>query len=142
MSRFESLGFITVLNLQIQNQRLTFFSQAPSGPPLSVAFTSRTKNSLSVSWKAPDEDVRNGNLTGYQVCYSDQRNLENPSCIATNTTLSYTINNLQQTTKYFVTVSAGTSAGFGTKSLEINKTTNGGEYISFNNPYKYILIMS
>ena len=113
----------------MQNHHLTFFSQAPSGPPLVVAFVSRTNNSLSVSWQAPDEDVRNGKLTGYQVCYSDQRNLKNPTCIATNTTLLYTISNLQQTTKYFVTVSAGTSAGFGTKSPEINKTTNGGEYI-------------
>ena len=106
---------------------LILFSEAPSGPPLSVAFISRTKNSLSVSWQAPDEDVRNGKLTGYQVCYSNQRNLENPSCITTRTT-SHTINNLHQTTKYFVTVSAGTSAGFGTKSPEINKTTSGGEY--------------
>ena len=117
-----------MLNLVMQNHRLNFFSQAPSGPPLGVAFISRTKNSLSVSWKAPDEDVRNGKLTGYQVCYSDQRNLENPSCIETNTTLSYTINNLQHSTKYFATVSAGTSAAFGKKSQEINKTTNGGEY--------------
>ena len=117
-----------MLNLVMQNHRLNFFSQAPSGPPLGVAFISRTKNSLSVSWKAPDEDVRNVKLTGYQVCYSDQRNLENPSCIETNTTLSYTINNLQHSTKYFATVSAGTSAAFGKKSQEINKTTNGGEY--------------
>ena len=115
-------------NLQMQNHRVNFFSQAPSGPPLSVAFVYRTKNSLSVSWQAPDEDVRNGKLTGYQVCYSNKKNLENPSCIATNTTLSYTIINLQQSTKFFVTVSAGTNAGFGTKSPEINKTTNGGEY--------------
>ena len=111
----------------MQNHRVNFFSKAPSGPPLDVAFISRTKDSLSVSWQAPDEDVRNGKLTGYQVCYSDQRYLENPTCIATSTTLSHTINNLQQTTKYFVTVSAGTSAGFGTKSLEINKTTNGSK---------------
>ena len=144
MFRFESLAFITMLNLQMQNQRLTFFSQAPSGPPLDVAFISRTTESLSVSWRAPDEDVRNGKLTGYQVCYSDQRSrmLENLTCIERNkTALSHTINNLQQTTKYFVTVSAGTSAGFGTKSLEINKTTNGGECISFNNAYNTLLIM-
>ena len=107
------------------DNRVNFFSKAPSGPPLSVAFISCTKESLSVSWRAPDEDVRNGKLTGYQVCYS---NKTKPTCIERNTTLTYTIHNLKPATKYFVTVSAGTSAGFGTKSPEINKTTNGGEY--------------
>ena len=109
----------------MQNHRLTFFTQAPSGPPLSVAFIYRTKNSLSVSWRAPDEDVRNGKLTGYQVCYSNQTK---STCIERNTTLTCTIYNLQPATKYFVTISAGTSAGFGAKSPEINKTTNGGEF--------------
>ena len=89
-----------------------------------MAFISRAKNSLSVSWQAPDEDVRNGKLTGYQVCYS---NKAKPTCIERNTTLTYTIHNLQPATKYFVTVSAGTSAGFGSKSPEIKKTTNGGK---------------
>ena len=107
---------------------LILFTQAPSGPPLSVAFISRTKNSLSVSWQAPDEDVRNGKLMGYQVCYS---NKANPTCIERNTTLTCTIHNLQPATKYFVTISAVTGAGFGSKSPEIKKTTNGGKCLYF-----------
>lgn len=103
---------------------LFFLAKAPSGHPLAVAFRSRTKTSLSLSWEAPHEGERNGKLTGYQVCYSDQTKL---TCIERITTLSYTINNLQPSTKYFVTVSAGTSAGFGPKSPVINKTTNGGK---------------
>ena len=62
---------------------------------------------LSVSWQAPDENVRNGKLTGYQVCYS---NKTKSTCIERNTTLTNTIHNLQPVAKYFVTVSAGTSA--------------------------------
>ena len=107
---------------------LILFSEALSGPPLSVAFISRTKNSLSVSWQAPHKDVRNGKLTGYQVCYS---NKTKPTCIERNTTLTYTIHNLQPATKYFVAISAGTSAGFGSKSPEIKKTTNGGKCLYF-----------
>ena len=81
-------------------------------------------NSLSLSWNAPHVEERNGKLTGYQVCYSDQTK---STCTKNITALSYTIKNLQPSTKYFVTVSAGTSAGFGPRSPEINITTNGGK---------------
>jgi hypothetical protein len=37
-----------------------------------------------------------------------------------------TLNNLQPSTKYFVTVSASTKDGLGEKSLEVSKITNGG----------------
>lgn len=103
-----------------------FLTTAPSKPPY-VAFGSRTKNSLSLSWRAPDKQFRNGKLTGYRVCHSDQERSNNPTCIERNTTLTYTINNLQSSTKYFVTVSAGTSVGFGANSAEISKITNGGK---------------
>ena len=89
-------------------------------------FTSRNKDLLKLSWEPPAENLRNGELTGYQVCYSSQTMSTSPKCIKTNTTLFFTTNNLQPSTKYFVTVAAGTSAGFGNKSAKINKTTNGG----------------
>ena len=67
-----------------------------------------------------------------------------PKCNETNAILSFTIDNLQPSTKYFVTVAAGTSAGFGNKSAEINKTTNGGiglnitrHYHDFSKLYSY-----
>ncbi|XP_028402580.1 receptor-type tyrosine-protein phosphatase delta-like isoform X10 [Dendronephthya gigantea] len=96
----------------------------PSGPPLDVKFESRGKTTLQLSWMDPRSDLHNGILRGYQVCYSSQKTSTSPKCNEI-TTLSFTIDDLRPSTKYFVTVAAGTRAGFGIKSAEINKTTNG-----------------
>ncbi|XP_028402588.1 receptor-type tyrosine-protein phosphatase F-like [Dendronephthya gigantea] len=97
----------------------------PSGPPLDAKFESRGKTTLQLSWMDPRSYLHNGILTGYQVCYSSETISTSPKCNETKTTLSFTIDDLRPSTKYFVTVAAGTSAGFGNKSGEINKTTNG-----------------
>ncbi|CAB4039787.1 Down syndrome cell adhesion molecule 1 homolog, partial [Paramuricea clavata] len=97
----------------------------PSGPPLNVTFTSRGKYSLNVSWNAPNDNLWNGKPTGYLVCYSSRARTNNPRCYGRTAALSLTINNLQPSTEYFVTVSAATSVGGGLKSAEISKITNG-----------------
>ncbi|XP_028402428.1 receptor-type tyrosine-protein phosphatase S-like [Dendronephthya gigantea] len=97
----------------------------PSGPPQNAMFTSRGKNVLKLSWEPPEVNLHNGILTGYQVCYFSQTISTSPKCVKPNTTLTFTIDDLQPSTKYIVTVAAGTSVGFGNKSSEINKTTNG-----------------
>ena len=96
-----------------------------------MAFAKRSRNKLTVSWIAPAENSQNGKLTGYNVCYSENARSSNLSCSPTNAQ-SYTaqINNLQPATKYFVTVAARTTAGYGPKSAEISKITNGGKNIS------------
>ncbi|XP_028399358.1 uncharacterized protein LOC114522809 [Dendronephthya gigantea] len=96
----------------------------PSGPPMNVTYTFRSNYSLELSWMPPESDIRNGILTGYQVCYSSQTMSTSPKCTQTNTTLSYTVDNLKPSTKYIVTVAAGTSVGFGNKSEKIIETTN------------------
>ena len=103
----------------------------PSGAPELVAFTTRSRNKLTVSWSAPSKNLRNGKLTGYRVCYSDKANSNNPSCFQQNyPSNTAQINNLQSATKYFVTVAAATSAGYGPKSMAIIKITNGGKHRS------------
>ena len=101
----------------------------PSEAPGSVAFTKRSKEQLTVSWRAPSRNSQNGELTGYRVCYSHKANSNNQSCSPKNAQ-SYTaqISDLRPATKYFVTVAARTAAGYGPKSEEINKITNGGKY--------------
>ncbi|CAB4005118.1 Down syndrome cell adhesion molecule homolog isoform X1, partial [Paramuricea clavata] len=96
-----------------------------SGPPLNVAFNSRGKTSLQVSWRAPEERLQNVELTGYQVCFYTRDTA--PECLVLTSTkvLSLTLNNLKPSTKYFVTVSASTKAGYGEKSLEVTKITSG-----------------
>ncbi|CAB4044052.1 Down syndrome cell adhesion molecule 1 homolog, partial [Paramuricea clavata] len=100
---------------------------APSGPPSHVRFTYWGKNRLDVSWNAPDTKFWNGVLTRYLLCYANQTRARRPRCrfIRSGTRLQGTIYNLQPTTKYFVTVSAGTKVGYGNKSLEISKITSG-----------------
>ena len=103
----------------------------PNGPPLNVAVVSRGRDSLGISWKAPDKRLWNGKLIGYQVCYSSV-NDENRDCLHTeSSTLSYNIRKLQPSTKYFVTVAASTKIGYGNKSLGISKITNGGKCMPF-----------
>jgi hypothetical protein len=97
-----------------------------------VAFNSRGKTSLQVSWKAPDESFQNVELTGYQVCFYTRDTA--PECLvfASSKVLSLTLNNLKPSTKYFVTVSASTKAGYGEKSSEVSKITSGGNSVSID----------
>jgi hypothetical protein len=100
-----------------------------------VAFIKRSKSKLTVSWSAPAQKLRNGQLTGYNVCYSDKTRSSNPTCSLKNPhSNTAQINNLRFATKYFLTVAARTTAGYGPKSMEISKITNGGkrrsDYIS------------
>ena len=109
----------------------------PSGPPLNVAFKSRGKKSLEVSWKAPDQRW-NGEPKGYRVCHSNQEMSNNPKCTGLTKSLLHTIFNLQPSTKHFVTVSAATSFGFGPKSSEISKITNGGKRLIIEFSYEFV----
>ena len=102
------------------------FTIVPSALPFNVTIHSRGKNVLVVYWQAPDKRLWDGELTGYQVCYSTLESDKNAKCLMT-ATFVYTISKLHPSTKYFVTVSAGTRAGYGNKSLEVSKITNGGK---------------
>ncbi|CAB4019763.1 receptor-type tyrosine- phosphatase F-like [Paramuricea clavata] len=98
----------------------------PSGFPSNVTFTKRSNNKLTVSWRHLNQSLRNGILIGYIVCYSDKARSSNLSCSHQNAYSNSTvINKLQPATKYFVTVAAATSVGYGPKSSEISKITNG-----------------
>ena len=105
---------------------LSLFDTAPSGPPLDVVFYSKSKSSLSISWKPPDINFRNGNVTRYKVCYlitGDQK----VTCPGKVKSSPYNITNLKSSTKYSVNVSAGTSVDFGVSSPYVMDITNQGE---------------
>ena len=97
-----------------------------SGPPSNLVFKSRSKTSLQVSWNAPEERLQSGEITGYNVCFHTKDTA--PKCLLPKSTkvLSHTLRNLRPSTKYYVTVAASTSVGYGEKSLEMSKITNGG----------------
>ena len=127
--RCHHLSIFTVYHVfMIYNIPLWLFILVPSGPPMNVTVNSRSSNSLGISWKAPDENLRNGKLTGYQVCYNSSVIEENRECFHIESSLLiYNIPKLQPSTKYFVTVAARTKIGYGSKSLAISKITNGGK---------------
>ena len=85
----------------------------------------RTRTKLVVSWKKPNSQEWSGEVTRYKICYSTEERILWPKCSET-IGLSYEITSFKPATKYFVTVSAGTSDGFGPKSVEINEITYGG----------------
>ena len=107
------------------------FIAVPTAPPLNVRFTKRSERKLTVSWNKPDTRRWSGIATRYKICHSTQERDLQPTCNETNR-LSCEITSLQPSTKYFVTVSAGTSLGFGPKSVEISLTTNGGIFFRRN----------
>ena len=96
---------------------------------MNVAFTYRSSETLTISWTAPPRNSWNGQRLTYQVCSSYNARSSNPTCSSENIQSSTAvIKNLRPATKYFVTVAAGTSAGYGPKSTEISKITNEGKH--------------
>ena len=47
---------------------LTKFS-APSGPPVGLVGSARSASQIMIQWQPPDEEHRNGMITGYMVRY-------------------------------------------------------------------------
>ena len=113
------------IRIQCVNVRHFLFITVPTAPPLNVHFARRSERKLEVSWDKPDRRRWSVITTRYKICYSTQERSSRPSCRETNR-LSYEITSLQPSTKYFVSVSAGTNDGFGPKSAEISQITNGG----------------
>ena len=102
----------------------------PTAPPLNVSVTTSGERKLVVSWNPPDRRRWSGKATRYKICYSTIQRFSRPRCSET-TRLLYEITYLQPFKRYFVTVSAGTSDGFGPESTEISKTTYGGMNLSW-----------
>ena len=105
------------------------FCSAPSSPPSKVVFTQLSKNQLTISWTAPPRDSWNGQWITYQlqICYSYNARSRNPTCSSEKIQSSTAvIKNLRPGTRYFVTVAAGTSAGYGPKSTEVSEITRDG----------------
>ena len=121
---------IHLLNYCISHDEIDEFHSVGSRSPSNVSFTYRNKTTLEVSWKAPE--IWNGEPKGYQLCFSKQET-SRFQCRSTNS-LSYTMSRLSPATKYFVTVSAVTSAGVGPASVNVSDMTNGGN-VMFNYCY-------
>ena len=113
-----------------QSVTTSYFSlcSVPSGAPSNVVIRQRSRNKLLISWTALPKRSWNGQRRVYQVCCSRISKSSNPTCFSGENTQSTiaVIKNLQPATKYFVTVAAGTSAGYGPKSTEVSGITRDG----------------
>ena len=128
-----SVGVDTVLTLAALSSS-SLPSAAPGAPPQNVETRHTSESSLLVTWEAPPVGQRNGEILGYKVMYSRERDAEEGDAIikAINidnpTQRSVTIDNLETYTRYRVRVSAYTSRGEGPASpTEVVRTDEDGK---------------
>ncbi|TRY91082.1 hypothetical protein DNTS_014515 [Danionella cerebrum] len=100
----------------------------PEGPPQDVTLEAITSQSIKVTWKAPQKQLQNGVIRGYQVCHREHSTNGSQQflCIsveATGETETLSLNNLRKFTEYEVVVQASNSAGPGPASSEVRATT-------------------
>ena len=105
-----------------------FLSPEPEGPPLSVTSDSSMTvchdqsiiTSINVWWNPPDVALQSGVINRYTVLYTTddslpwgQRSSLNVSAADCSQPQSTNIPKLRAQSRYYISVSAGTSAGFG-----------------------------
>lgn len=111
------IKWLTVTQLLIS---LCFLSLVPQGPPLSVTTSSGECTSMNISWSPPAVTLQSGVITNYKLLYT--RNSSLPLDQRTSVTVNVTncsqlqtlrLTNLVAESRYYISVSAGTSVGFG-----------------------------
>ncbi|KAF7228072.1 cell adhesion molecule DSCAML1 isoform X1 [Nothobranchius furzeri] len=93
----------------------------PEGPPFDVQLQALSSDSISVTWKPPKTDLRNGVLRSYTISYREDegnqfKRWQHVSVTATREVESFTLTNLKPSTWYSVRLQAKTSAGTGPAS--------------------------
>jgi hypothetical protein len=88
--------------------------------------TAESSSSISVTWKEPEEDKRNGIIVNYTMCISRE---ESKPCFEEITTKEkmLVIGSLNASTKYYVRVLASTKVGRGNYGDSKGKFTNGSK---------------
>ncbi|MEQ2197277.1 hypothetical protein XENOCAPTIV_027053 [Xenoophorus captivus] len=101
---------------------LTFktYEAAPEGPPLDMQLQALSSQSIRVTWKPPDSELRNGVLRSYNVNYRDYyswvQTWQYLIVAATGDLESIILTNLKPSTRYEVFIQARTDAGPGPAS--------------------------
>jgi hypothetical protein len=101
----------------------------------------QNSSSLSVTWEPPEKDKRNGIIVNYTVCISHDHEESKP-CFKEQTTKENmtVIDNLINSTKYYVRVLASTKVGPGNYSKSTGKFTNGGKFFSLLSEVLILLV--
>ena len=93
---------------------ISLYSVSLPGQP-SVSVSSITATSISLSWSVPSDSV----VTSYEVMWRETDSGATEMTSGSLTDASYTIEQLDSTTIYTITVAAANSAGISTDSLPI-----------------------
>lgn len=101
----------------------------PSGRPQSLSLASAAATSLSISWNAPNEEDRNGNINEYIVNVTNTDTLVTTQFTTANN--DFSIVNLDPDTTYSLSVAARNANGTGpfTQSL-LTRTGQSGNNIN------------
>lgn len=99
---------------------LYFCSTAPSAPPDSFSIVSIGARNVTLSWTNPEENERNGVITGYMVSCADGDSTT--SNARTTSSLTATVGELTPYLLYTCRVTASTSAGV-SPAATLNFTT-------------------
>nr|XP_029517570.1 T-cell immunoglobulin and mucin domain-containing protein 4-like isoform X3 [Oncorhynchus nerka] len=100
---------------------ITTKEAAPDGPPQDVKLEALSSHSIRVTWRAPELSLQNGLIRGYQLRYgeySPQERLPVRVVHLMDGSESFTMNSLQEATKYSVTLHTINRAGLGPSSQE------------------------
>ena len=105
---------------------------APTKAPDSFTVTASSSTSFTASWQLPQEDNRNGNITGFKLFFKKKGSLESsiPLTINSGSTLKKVVSGLDKYTEYEFEVLAFTSVGDGPRSsVEAERTMEDGKKI-------------
>ena len=95
---------------------------------MEVTVESTTSSSITLSWEPPPANCQNGEITGYQIRFTNQSNLspeEWSTLDVSGTAVGATIEGLESLTEYFICIAARTSVDeYGPCSQPVNTTTH------------------
>ena len=95
---------------------LFHFPAVPDGPPLSIQATADIVFSINITWSPPDLALQNGLITNYTLLHTtdpSQPLNQRPSVTLNAATLSHKLTSLLADTRYYISVAAANSVGFG-----------------------------
>ena len=107
---------------------MSYYSTAPSSPPLNIEVASADPATLEVSWQPPSENNCNGAITGYVIQYARVGSDDN--MVVNILDISLALSGLFACAEYSVTVAAVNVNGTGPFSKPVLATS--GEYGELN----------
>ena len=115
----------------------------PDADPLSVTGVSPTSSSIALTWEPPLERCQNGDITGYQIHYTNQPSLPMDSWLKqtdSGTTTTSTLQELEIFSDYSICIAARTVIeGYGPCSpLTVIRTLNESKCVPHVNITSYL----